>query len=399
MFRRFRLGILLIIALVALALVAWEPSITESPYTGTYSREYVSSDVVISKARQVKWNTAGISRIRANFWDEFFDQTADCTVNSPNGDKLIPLSYSSNIPNWGVWAYNDCGGPLPDVNEEVELHQNSLATVAEQAYYYDIRWRCNGAVSGEINTTYELGAIGAKDWLDKVTYSRTTGVCGAASSSLSGELTNQSAFQPSTEGKDSPPIPQETPLLSGDGPEELYQYRVVETPHGKIRIRVHVNFHDPLVFERYRALNSRLAESLMGTHEPVRVTMTFVSPHPVNAVAALLARSELTVLSYGATGRDELGDQVSVFIWPESAAVEPFPPLEGVTLDGIMVVTGLVKPTSDGLGLLTRDPRIALLDVLATVLKQDVEAELGKPIDVLQIHIPTPFWDIAATAK
>ncbi|MGI0015703.1 MAG: hypothetical protein ACREBU_19990, partial [Nitrososphaera sp.] len=141
------------IVTAAFALIAWEQSIPASPYTGTYSRQYLSTGVR-SNGRSIKWNTTGVNEIKNNIWIEFFDQTADCTSNSPNGDKLYPDYVVISLPDNGVFAYNDCDGPLPNVSEEVEVQVNSGSVVAETAYQYDVVWRCNSRnQSGEINIT------------------------------------------------------------------------------------------------------------------------------------------------------------------------------------------------------------------------------------------------------
>ncbi len=161
-----------VLAIVALAIIAWGPSITESPHTGTYSQQALSTGLR-TNARSMQWNVAGVNAIQTNGWVEYFDQTADCVGSPKVGDKLYAQYAVTDIPNNGAFSSNDCDGPNPNVNEEIELDMGGGAALwAGLNYQYDVVWHCNNVpISGEVNITFELGTVWSKDNLDKEVYS------------------------------------------------------------------------------------------------------------------------------------------------------------------------------------------------------------------------------------
>lgn len=99
------------------------------------------------------------------------DMTADCTTDNPGDDQLNYSVAYSNIPNYGVDVWSDCGAFW--IREEVELKINAWSVVAETNYYYQVHYRKNERnVSGAINITYERSNQPGWDWLDKVLYSQ-----------------------------------------------------------------------------------------------------------------------------------------------------------------------------------------------------------------------------------
>lgn len=386
-----RIAHLSIAVIVALSLVAWVQPLLEAPYTGTFYSSSRSNGIR-TNARSVKWDSAGVYYMQQNGWgDAYYDQTADCTANSPQGDKMRADYVVTSTPNYGAFAYDDCDGPLPNGNEEIELTINDLSVVAQTSYQYDVVWRCKAAsVSGEINITFELGAWGPKGWQDKVTYN--LGNCQGPFPTVA-----QEAFLLSPTSTDSSLQPPEI-ISTVTGSGETVQYQALRTSQGTLRARAQVNFIDEDRFRAYREFNVNMATTLQAevANAPVLSVVTFAAPLAVDEVRALAELAGLEVISYGAFGTNTSGEQVSVYVWPETQTVEELPAIRGIKLKGIMTITALVKPEASGLGMLLSDKRITLVDVSANQIKAKVEAELGESIEVTQIGVPNPAWLIIA---
>lgn len=116
----------------------------------------------------IKWNELGV---HAMTFDDYprLDMTADC-VSGSSGDKLDHIVAYTNIPNWGVSVWSDCGDP--SIREEVEVYVNTdYAVVPEKAYYYQVHYaKKQRFVWGEVNLTYQRDNQPTHDWLDKETY-------------------------------------------------------------------------------------------------------------------------------------------------------------------------------------------------------------------------------------
>lgn len=391
-------GVLLII-LVIISL-AWQqyPNTPEVPYTGVYSKASIYQGIE-TRARTVKWNANGVWWMQHNVWAEVFDQTADCTVNSPMGDKLIPNYVSTNIPlNGQPLAYDDCDGPNPNVNEELEISLNSNSIVAESTYTFDVGWLCNASnINGEVNVTFEMDLAGGKYWLDKKTYNITSCLALAPDSRQTQDQPGLIKVEGAKMANVSEPNPQRGNRLlwSAQDPTNTYTYYVIKTDQGKTRVRVQVNFHVPGVFERYRELNAALLNMPQGINQPTKAVVTFVSPISTVEAQELVKQTGMTVLAYGASGRDAPGRLFFVYIFPQSQAIEGIPSIDGVQVNGIMLLTGMVGRNTDTLASLARNPQVALVDVIYDTIKRDVEAKLGHPIEWSQIGVTDPAWYIA----
>ena len=161
---------MLAVALLLIAVVtvlAWSPDFASSPYTGNFWK-YETSNNWVGVADWIKWNSYGV---HAMSFDDYprLDMTADC-VSGSSGDKLDYIVAYTNIPNWGVSVWSDCGYPW--IREEVEVYINkNYAVVAERAYYYQVHYaKKQHFVSGEVNLTYQRDNQPTHDWLDKETY-------------------------------------------------------------------------------------------------------------------------------------------------------------------------------------------------------------------------------------
>jgi len=372
-----------------LVLVAWDDNDISSPYTGSFTLSY-QIDGVTSKARSIKWSQNSVNEIKTNVWVEFFDQTADCTANSPTGDKLFQLWFSTNIPNNGAWTYNDCDGPLPNVNEEVELTLNSANIVAEQSYTYDVIWGCNSSsVSGEINVTFELGTVGPKDWLAKQSYSKSNcqGLFAPPVSTFSYIPYKENAL----DSYDANPFEMSVNHTNG-----LFSYEILRTTQGELKARSQVNFNDANTLVEYRTLNNGLVSTLMESKEDLLVVVTFNSPINLEEARNFSERANFHILSYGVYGTNLQGEVVSAYHFPPSHVIEGFPESDKVSFDGVLTMAGVVNRSH--LSDILDDQRVALMDVTANQIQADIETTMGEHIPLEQIGIPTPAWLIASGA-
>ncbi len=382
----FKVGAL---AILLLGLVAWQQSYLASPYTGTFS--YIPDPAGIkSLGGSIKWNSSGVTEMQNNLSNEDFDQTAGCTTDDPTGDKLGVGLVITDIPNNGATSYNDCDGPLANVNEEVELRVNPSTVAAGTSYTYDVVWNCNGAsVTGDINITFEITRIFTTyDWLDKTSYSACSSVSAPLSpvSAASPRFTDEEAFHNGS-------YQRSVPLVATFGdPEGLFEVEVLRATGGWLKARVSVDFLDPETFQAYRAFNQNLVRSLAHSNEPVLAVVTFSSPLQTEEVQSLADQAGMEIMSYGAFGSDASGRIWSTYHWPENnLMISQIPNAADITPQGVMVVTGLVNPSS--LNMLANDGRVALLDVLARHVQAQMAAE-GNSIVLDQIGIPTPAWYI-----
>lgn len=98
-----------------------------------------------------------------------FDMTADCTTDNPGGDRLDYIAFYSNVPNFGIQVWNDCGNVL--MREEADLRINASSVQAETQYYYQVHYsKKQFGVSGAINLSYQRDNSPTHDHIDKVLY-------------------------------------------------------------------------------------------------------------------------------------------------------------------------------------------------------------------------------------
>ena len=369
-----------------MALVAWSPNHGEAPYTGSFSLSYPASGQVKSSATSIKWSTAAINDMDGDGNSEYLDQTADCVGSG--GDKLDVSYVVTNIPDHGVYSYNDCGNSF--IREEVELHIDEDSLVAGASYYYNVVWLCKVApTSGEINITYEP-APWSHDWLDKVNYS-----CSSTASIQSQQaLMDANSILQTEEGNT-----QSVPTTKNGRPDIIHQfengifaYEVVRNEYGKLRVRVNVEFEDPQIFKAYEDYNENLAAELASQEQPVSVVITFASPLTVGELGELTERLGMEVVSYSILGSSQENETTSVHVWPQSKMVEEIPAIDGVDMDGVMTVTGIVNSSS--LSTLNASEKVAFTDVIANQIQSQVQSDLGKFIGFDQMGIPTPAWSL-----
>jgi hypothetical protein len=371
-----------------MALVAWSPNHGEAPYTGSFSLSYPASGQVKSSATSIKWTTAAINDMDGDGNSEYLDQTADCVGSG--GDKLDVSYVVTNIPDHGVAAYNDCGNS--SIREEVELHIDEDSLVAGASYYYNVVWLCKVApTSGEINVSFEP-APWDHDWLDKVNYS-----CSSTASIQSQQALMRSALDVGLQEEESKPA-----VSTKNGRSDIihqfengiFAYEVVRNEHGKLRVRVNVEFEDPQILEAYENYNRDLAIELASKEQPVLTVITFASPLTVGELRELTESLGMEVVSYSIFGSSQEDDITTIHVWPQSKTVEEIPVIDGVTMDGVMTVTGIVDSSS--LPVLSASEEVALIDVIGNQIQSQVQSDLGEFIELGQLGIPTPAWSLIA---
>ncbi|HLF24811.1 MAG TPA: hypothetical protein VJG32_00625 [Anaerolineae bacterium] len=124
--------------------------------------------------------------------------------------------------------------------------------------------------------------------------------------------------------------------------------------------------------------------------------ITFAIPVSLAEAQEVVKQTGMTVLSYGSSGRD-ISNQLSfAYSFPQSGMIAGLPDVQGIQIDGIMVLTGIVEHAADNLEFIADNPRLALVDVIYNTISQDVETALGYPVELDQVGITTPAWYIAA---
>jgi hypothetical protein len=64
----------------------------------------------------------------------------------------------------------------------------------------------------------------------------------------------------------------------------------------------------------------------------------------------------------------------------------------GYEIKGIIVLTGYVEATMEGLGRLIQDERVYLADILAVEVAQEVAEQFGVNTEKVNVFIPSPHW-------
>jgi hypothetical protein len=332
----------------------------------------------------VVWDAAGVNEIRNNSYFEEYDQTADC-VNSPKvGDKLGVNYTVTTLPNSGVFAYDDCDGPGPNVNEEVEVALNSNSVVAGTNYQYDIIWICNGTnISGEVNVTFEYSNI----YRDHNTNTQYWGWCGG-----SARVANPgSGSAPENWNGNQLTSPKHVTIHDTGQAENGLRYEVLRTSSGRLRARSRADFSSSSEFQDYRQFNTELLASLKGKMDsPILAVVTMREAISADDLAVIADQADLQIISYGILGANSDGQQVSVYVWPTETQGLIFPTEENIRYQGIYTFVALVRLTT--IDTLLLDPNVVLVDVSANQIRDEILAKLGEPIDVTQIGIPNPAW-------
>lgn len=379
--RRFLLGAISFVTI--LTLVAWTRIYAGTPYTGVFWLSSIPNGMR-SNLRNVVWDTTGVNEIKNNGYFEEYDQTADCVGSPKVGDKFKANTVVTTMPNTGVFAYNDCDGPGPNVNEEVELALNSNSVVAGTNYQYDVNWICNQTnISGEVNVTFEYINI-YRDWNTKSQY---YGWCGIGLQSVTNSGDNWNSERLST--------PNHALVYETSPQTSALHYKVLRSTDGFLRARAFTEFQDGESLRALHLSNIQLLESRKkSSSDQIFAVVTLYKGITSDQLLELLDKSGLQIVSYGAFGYNLDNQQVAVYMWPENNKNVALPNEDGVEYYGIYTFSLIGSPADFDYLLSTNE--VALLDLTANQIQEDIQTKLGEAIELTQIGVPNPAWQIVA---
>lgn len=377
----------LLLSIVVSVYAAWGYGGEEAPYTGELTEWQISGPGIASYAYDMKWTESSIANMKFDGTNEWLDQTADCTVDSPGGDRLHPTSMTTNIPNYGAFNYNDCGNPT--WKEEYELKINPYSLSETTTYNQYIEWNCAyGGALGDINISMEPSSLG-HEWLDKTSYN-----CGSSTSSANKYLINAFSSNASNTSK----------IITGEGKSELlrdaengiFSYQVVRTSGDNLRVYSDVDFRDEQILAAYQFENRKQLDTLLSNevqNSQLLVVVTFSTPLSIEEAQDLVQTAQMEVVSYGIFGR--IGDEVvSTYKTPLSNSIEDISLAENATenevvYDGVMTITGFVN--QNGLKVVSNHQAVSLLDLTAHSIQSELN-DLGETIELENFAIPNPAW-------
>lgn len=150
--------------------LAWEPSFASAPYTGWFWTTNRTDGLVAAVGQNIRWSSSGVSALQ-NDTTPMLDITADCTQNSPAGDKLDYNTAHTDLPNNGVFGSNDCDSSAYWEEGQVIIRRESVQS--EKDYYFQVLYtKAQSSASGHLNLTYQRSnPVFAFDWLELVNYS------------------------------------------------------------------------------------------------------------------------------------------------------------------------------------------------------------------------------------
>ncbi len=384
--KSLRISILVFIIVFAatVSISAWDPTSGEAPYQGSYtSWSYYTA---YSKGYDMRWSQNALNDMNGDGTGEWLDQTADCTDNSPNGDKLHAVSGNTNIPNYGISIYNDCGSSSYKEESELQLASNYMNTASY--YWFDMNWNCvSGGNSGEINLSFEP-AWWSHDWLDKRSY-----YC-YGSAFISNQISLPEIDSHVAEIENDLQI-KPTPLLTVK--DSTYSYQLIRNPHDKLYVRTDVEFSNESILKNHLDANKILLSDFLYNQEPrndLRIVVTFFSPISIEEVAVLADYTQMHINSYGVFGRSG-EDIISTYVFPINGKIEHTfimnESVDNVVYEGIMTIDGIIN--NYDLERLANRTDVFLLDLSANKIQSDLR-DLGENIEIEQIGIPNPAWQI-----
>jgi len=368
--------------LIATKALAWGGA-AWAPYAGELVWIYPGEFGPESVAYEMKWSQMALTIMRG--WpqtDAILDQTADCTANSPDGNKLSAAWSFTNIPHYSVNSKNDCPWWDPwGPKEEVEMQMKTSNMQADYSYMWTVVWRPEkSAASGEINITAQRDQS-EWQWLDKTLYSYGSGAA----------VANFSKISPKSNGV----------ITTTRGFKEWYAYKVVSEGIGRLQAYVAVDFDNPVTLREYIAANRSLAAKLSATYKgEVPVTVTFAQPLSIEQVKILIAQTGFRLTAYYVTATNERGQRAALVVWPFNGTLEDEEPLQRAYLQtygyrpiGIAVLVGWV-PSPTGLAMLLQNSLAYLVDVVAADIAQNMGLELQDISHYMDVVVPTPYWNI-----
>lgn len=168
-------------------------------------------------------------------------------------------------------------------------------------------------------------------------------------------------------------------------------------------VNVNLDVDDEKAVQLYRNVNTQRAKGLIqrAKSEDIAVQITFVKPVAPEIVREKAAAAGLTIQDFLLAGRSNEGRKITSIRLGEipadmvgAQAVELPNGQPGGTLQGVMLVRGMVKTTKESLERWTSDPSVYMVDTTGAeaiqLVKASHAATIGnRPVEAM-LH--SPFW-------
>lgn len=169
---------LAILLMSAMPVLAWDDTNNQwwSPYNGYTTWRQVDATGLETAAYDIKWDSTAITD-QSEFAEGGgykLDFTADCDRQggTVEPDQLDPRSSDTDLPNFGAYSYNDCGGT--SAKEEIELTVRLGYASPGSPYQWRVGWRytMGGLIDGEVyfSAEREWPVYAEHDFLEKEQY-------------------------------------------------------------------------------------------------------------------------------------------------------------------------------------------------------------------------------------
>ena len=188
------------------------------------------------------------------------------------------------------------------------------------------------------------------------------------------------------------------------GPGGIYDFRVEPRRDGRVEVSVIVDMDDPRALERYESANQNRIATLLQSQmysEPLYIQVTFTQPLSHEEARELAQVTSLTVENYAMVGWDSRGEPFTVIFNDSLVTGPPAEPEQALTenqvgsLEGVMVIQGMIPATEESLGMLARDSRVYLVDTTAAEVSEIVvrSRNLGNRA-IESVSLPSPAWSL-----
>ncbi|MFN3705918.1 MAG: hypothetical protein ACK4WM_07985 [Thermoflexales bacterium] len=210
------------------------------------------------------------------------------------------------------------------------------------------------------------------------------------------------------------------PFFHGEG--TAFRYTGQESDNGDILVTVSVNIDDPEALRAYKEANDTRVRALIarGEAQSIWVQVTFRRPLPPAHVRTLVKETGFRVDNFLMVGHTPNGEKMSIILnfpigddFPETLAktlsweeierlvldqgyVPPATisdPMTPATLEGIMLLQGIVEATEQGLGRWLANEDVYLIDTTALEVHELITRRHANLVDNKEIVVtlPSPF--------
>jgi hypothetical protein len=149
----------------------------------------------------------------------------------------------------------------------------------------------------------------------------------------------------------------------------------------------------------FAAETHRLAASLAADKRPAQVEVTFNSYLQIDQYRKWVAKTGFVPEIADVRFVDQTGQRWGGGVSPEGNEVAPAYQLDmasrglsNLSLKGVYAVRGSIP--ADRLAAIVSDPTVFLADVTPTIVRRELEQQLGGPVPSLNILVETPFWQM-----